>query len=310
MKKGWLRAVGIVLIMSVCCTWAAAMPRMLIPGGCTMGIKLYSKGVIITGVMENSAAEEAGLRKGDLILSVDGEAIHTAQGLRTRLDDEVILTIQRKGKETKIIAEPDESADGYALGVYVRDSMAGIGTLTYYDPEGQSFGALGHGVNDADTGLLLPLEAGVAVSSSVAEVKRGEDGVPGELKGKFNVHDIMGSVDRNTENGIFGKLSKSIEGVPIPVAMKGEVRTGTAEILSNVQGVRVCSYSVEILKVYSNEDDAGRNLLLRVTDEALLRQTGGIVQGMGVIDNRDNTEKPENTGFFAVTLSNDPTTGV
>ena len=307
MKKTWFRVISGLLVVLLCSTWAAAMPRMLVPGGSTMGIKLYSKGVVITGFEEQSAAQKAGLKKGDIILAVDGETIHTAQGLRGCLDDdELVLTVQRKGKETTIPVEPDKTAEGYKLGAYIRDSMAGIGTVTYCDPETGEFGALGHGVSDVDAGVLLPLEAGVAVASSVSEVKKGSIGAPGELKGAFDVRNILGAVGKNTEMGIFGKLKKPIAGKPLPAASSHEVHAGKAEILSNVQGIEVRSYSVEILKIYAKDNDSGKNMLIRVTDENLLRQTGGIVQGMS---GSPIIQDGKLVGAVTHVLVNDPTRG-
>lgn len=280
MKKMWFRCGAAWLLAWVCCCQAWAMPKELVPGGCTVGIKLYSRGVIVTEVDPHSAAEEAGLKKGDVILAVDGAEVHTAEGLRRSLDDEIVLTVLRKGKKTDISAEPDETAEGHRLGAYIRDSMAGIGTVTYCDPETGDFGALGHGVNDVDTRQLLPLQAGVVVPSSVSEIKRGQVGEPGELKGIFDVRQILGVVEENTEEGIFGTMKTPLPGKPLPVAVASAVKTGSASILSNIHGEEVRAYSVEILKIYSNDRERGRNMLLRVTDEELLRQTGGIVQGM------------------------------
>ena len=277
MKKQIMRMLT-TICLAVCCTVSAsALPKTLIPGGCTIGVKLYAQGPVVTGFEKRSAAKEAGLKKGDVIIQVDGEAVHTAAALRESLEEEqVILTILRDGKEAEFCVKPKNSQ----IGAYVQDSVAGIGTVTYYDPNTGEFGALGHGVSHADTGLLVPVEAGVAVKSTVADVVKGESGVPGELKGHFDVNTILGEVAVNDAHGIFGTLSVPVAGTPMPVAEAGEVETGPATILANVTGEQVQSYSVEILKLYPHADDAGRNLLLRVTDPALLQATGGIVQGM------------------------------
>ena len=277
MKKKGFRCFVAAVWISICCVWVSAKPNMLVPGGNTVGIKLYSKGLVITGFEDASAAREAGLKKGDVILAVDGEIIHTAQNLRDKLDGEpVILSVLRKGREERFRVKPDDRK----IGAYIRDSMAGIGTVTYYDPETGSFGALGHGVNDMDAEVILPLEAGVVVSSSVSEIKKGKCGEPGELKGVFDVHKILGSVERNTEMGIFGKLKEPLNGKPLPLADEEEIETGAAVIFSNITGTQVQSYSVEILKLYPQDDGDGKDLLLKVTDKELLSQTGGIVQGM------------------------------
>ena len=306
MKKMWFRCGAAWLLAWVCCCQAWAMPKELIPGGCTVGIKLYSRGVIVTEVDPHSAAEQAGLKKGDVILAVDGAEVHTAEGLRRSLDDEVILTVLRKGKKTDVAAEPKETAEGRRLGAYIRDSMAGIGTVTYCDPETGDFGALGHGVNDVDTRELLPLEAGVVVPSSVSEVKRGQAGEPGELKGIFDVRQILGKVKDNTEKGIFGTMETPLSGKPLPVAEESAIKTGPAWILSNIRGEEVRAYSVEILKIYSNDRERGRNMLLQVTDEELLQQTGGIVQGMS---GSPIIQDGKLIGAVTHVLVNDPTRG-
>lgn len=307
MKKRGFRCLVAAIWMMILCSWTWAMPRMLVPGGTTVGIKLYSRGIVVTGFELDSAAKEAGLKKGDVVLAVDGELVHTTQSLRESLDeDRVTLTVLRKGKKEEIMVEPDVTEEGRKMGAYVRDSMAGIGTVTYYDPETGSFGALGHGVNDVDADILLPLEAGVVVSSSVAEIKKGKIGEPGELKGVFDVHNILGPVERNTELGIFGKMAEPLSGEPLPVAQSTEIKIGPAFILSNIQGMNVQTYSVEILKIYTHNDGSGKDMLIRVTDKNLLEQTGGIVQGMSgstIIQNG------KIVGAVTHVLVNDPTRG-
>ena len=277
MKKQIIRLLTAVCLALACSISAAALPKTLIPGGCTVGVKLYTQGLVVTGFESRSAAKAAGLKKGDVIIQVDGEAVHTAAALRECLEEEqVILKILRNGREAEFCVRPN----GNQIGAYVRDSLAGIGTVTYYDPDTGAFGALGHGVSDSETKMLLPVEAGVVVESSVADVKKGRDGAPGELKGSFDVNTILGKVERNAERGIFGTLDVPIPGTPLPVAEAGEAEPGPAEIWANVDGREVRSYSVEILRIYPHADETGRNLLLEVTDPALLSATGGIVQGM------------------------------
>ncbi len=277
MKKQIIRLLTAACLALACSISAAALPKTLIPGGCTIGVKLYTQGLVVTGFESRSAAKAAGLKKGDVIIQVDGEAVHTAAALRECLEEEqVILKILRNGREAEFCVRPN----GNQIGAYVRDSLAGIGTVTYYDPDTGAFGALGHGVSDSETKMLLPVEAGVVVESSVADVKKGRDGAPGELKGSFDVNTILGKVERNAERGIFGTLDVPIPGTPLPVAEAGEAEPGPAEIWANVDGREVRSYSVEILRIYPHADETGRNLLLEVTDPALLATTGGIVQGM------------------------------
>ena len=299
MKKLWIAA-----LLALCCaTTAQALPRTLIPGGCTVGIKLYSQGLVVTGFEKGSAARAAGMKRGDVIIEVDGEAIHTAAALRDSLDEEqVTVTVLRRGREAELCIKPEDRK----LGAYIRDSMAGIGTVTYYDPNTGDFGALGHGVTDVDAEVLLPLEAGIVVHSAVTAVEKGTGGEPGELKGKFDIHRILGSVEQNGENGIFGTLTTPIPGKSIPIATTDEIETGEATILSNISGTDVRSYSVEILKIYPHPTQPGRNLLLKITDPTLLQQTGGIVQGMS---GSPIIQDGKLVGAVTHVLVNDPTRG-
>lgn len=303
MKKQLMRMLTVLCLAVACSVSASALPKTLIPGGCTVGVKLYTQGLVVTGFEKKSAAKEAGLKKGDVIIQVDGETVHTAAALRQCLaEDRVILTILRNGKEAEFCVRPKENQ----IGAYVQDSIAGIGTVTYYDPDTGDFGALGHGVSNVETELLMPVEAGVVVKSSVADVKKGEAGAPGELKGKFDVNAILGEVNVNDTRGIFGKLTAPILGKPIPVAESGEIETGEATILANVSGEEVRSYSVEILKIYPHADDTGRNMLLQITDEELLNSTGGIVQGMS---GSPIIQDGKLVGAVTHVLVNDPTRG-
>ena len=303
MKKRILRIVSAICVAAALSVSALAAPKMLIPGGCTVGIKLHTRGLVITQLAEGSAAKEAGLKKGDIIVEVDGEEVHTTQALKERMaDDEVVVTVLRNGREAEFCVMPKTGQ----LGAYVRDSIAGIGTLTYYDPMTGAFGALGHGVNDAATACLIPVEDGAVLHSSVVEVAKGKSGTPGELKGKFDLSKILGSVQQNSVHGIFGTLTTPISAKPLPVAAEDEVRLGKATILANVSGNAVKSYTVEVLKIYPNAQETGRNLLLKVTDRELLEATGGIVQGMS---GSPIIQDGKIVGAVTHVLVNDPTRG-
>lgn len=281
MKKQILRLWAGLLLVLALTVQAAALPRALIPGGGTVGVKLYTQGLMVTGFDEDSPAQQAGLRKGDVILRVDGAQVRSTDSLRQAMyGGAVVLTVLRDGREATFRVMPTKTKEGFRLGAYIRDSLAGIGTVTYYDPDTGAFGALGHGVGDQDTGALLPIEAGVVVRSTVTGVEKGKAGTPGELKGKFDVETILGNVTDNTEHGIFGTLTTPVPGKPLPLAKASEIKPGPAEILSNVHGREVQAYSVKILKIYPAAKETGRNLLLEITDQRLLDATGGIVQGM------------------------------
>ena len=262
----------------------AAVPAFLMPGGNTVGLKLYTEGLLVADVTDGAAAQTAGLRAGDTILAADGEAVCTAQELVARIQEGegVLLTVRRGQQETEFYITPEKTQDGYRIGVSLRDHIAGIGTVTYYDPETKCFGALGHGVGAAGGTQLAGVTSGFVVSSSVASVCKGSRGTPGMLKGVFDLSRSIGAVTANCESGVFGVMQTLPHKALLPVAGADELHTGAAKILSNVDGTEVREYEIEILKLYPDAKN-GRNLLLRVTDPALLEKTGGIVQGMSCI---------------------------
>ncbi len=269
---------------------AAAEPvHELLAVGQPIGVKLFSDGVLVIGFSDGeSPAKDCGLKKGDIITALDGTALDSIEALRACLNagggSDAALTVKRGSRTLTLEVSPQRDVGGeYRLGAWVRDSMAGIGTMTFYDPKSGAFGALGHGVTDVDTGKLLPLDHGSIMNASVKAVKKGERGAPGELKGEFDFTRDCGTLYANTDCGIFGRLSpqdaETLGGKSYPIAKKDEIRPGQATILAAVSGNETKEYTIEIEKVYPASDTA-RNLLLRVTDEELLAQTGGVVQGM------------------------------
>ena len=202
-----------------------------------------------------------------------------------------------------------ENSQGvYQLGVWLRDSMAGIGTLTFADPETGLFGTLGHGINDVDTAVLMPLQSGSIMPASVPDVKRGASGQPGELHGQFDLTQDLGTLYANTSQGIFGQLkqAETVAGLePVPVASREQVKTGKATILSNIRGDEVEEFEVEITHVY-DQDEGARSLMLQVTDPDLLEATGGIVQGMS---GSPILQDGKLVGAVTHVLVNDPTRG-
>lgn len=263
--------------------------KELVPVGQAVGVKLFADGVLVVDFPEGvSSAKACGLKEGDMILAWNGTQINSTEHLQQLLaengDAQATLSVQRGNKTITLTAVPRAGEDGtYRLGAFVRDSMAGIGTMTFYDPQSGVFGALGHGVTDVDTGKLMPLDQGSTMEASVKAVKRGESGSPGELRGEFDLTRDSGTLYANTDCGIFGVADAEnfacLTRGALPVAEKSEVKTGKATILSNVSGTEVKEYEIKIEKVFATSADT-RNLLLRVTDEELLEKTGGIVQGM------------------------------
>jgi len=283
----------------------ASAAEMLIPGGQVVGLQLCNDAVTVAAFDDKLGAETkaAGLRIGDEIVSLNGKQISNAQDVVDALDRSegtVEMRIRRNGKEKKLRLCPRITRQGPRLGIYLRDGITGIGTVTWYDPDTGRFGTLGHGVNGAD-GELLDMTSGKAYEAEVASVKRGTSGEPGQLKGAVDTDDQVGSLYRNTQQGVFGITDEAWRGEALPVGQPDEVRLGQAMIRSTVSGDDIQEYSVEILKIYPNSGTDGRNLLLQVTDPALLATTGGIVQGMGVSYNRDNTGNPNSLRGFQVT---------
>ncbi len=272
------------------------LPESVIPGGHTLGVKLQTDGLMVVGMAPVntydgavSPADEAGITGGDIITHVGERAVYNVAELLEltgALTGEALeITYIRNGTMRNTTLIPAKSADDnkYRLGVWVRDSMAGIGTITFYDPETGLFGALGHGINEAETGRLLPMGSGHVLYSEVESVRQGQPGTPGELKGAFRNDKAYGHLLRNTESGLFGTLTTdeamgSPMQKPVDIALPSEIQTGEAFILSNVNGDKVERFDIEIVKIFSGDDC--RNFMIRVTDERLLDRTGGIVQGM------------------------------
>lgn len=272
----------------------AASARTVIPLGKAVGIKLFSDGVLVVGLSpvetETGAScpgRDCGLKTGDVITHINGgevDTIEQVQALVARCEDEP-LTIQavRGQRQLQLTAAAVENSQGvYQLGVWLRDSMAGIGTMTFYDPTSGVFGALGHGINDVDTSMLMPLESGSIMPASVSEVKKGTSGAPGELHGQFDLTRDLGTLYANTNLGIFGQMPRQTVGSavkPVEVASRSQVETGPATILSNIRGDEVEEFEIKITHLYP-AGDGTRSMMVEVTDPDLLAATGGIVQGM------------------------------
>lgn len=288
----------------------ALAAQTVIPGGQVIGIELLDGTVTVAAIDETLGenVRTAGVQTGDRILKIDGKTITEAGDVRYQLersDGTVEMEIEREGKTRKITLRPSVTREGPRLGVYLRQGITGVGTVTWYDPETGSFGALGHGVNTPQ-GELLTMKEGRVYSASVAGVIRGTSGEPGQLLGSLESRVPVGTLEKNTDRGIFGTVQIPWAGQEITVAAPGEVKTGEATILATVTGKQRQEYSVEILKIYPGSRQAGRNMLLRVTDPALLEATGGIVQGMS---GSPIIQDGKLVGAVTHVLVNDPTTG-
>ncbi len=278
-------------VKAVECTSSSEV-RTVIPCGTPFGIKMLTDGVIVTDFgcvdasrSQLSPAESAGIRKGDVIITVNGIDITDSNSLSEAVQlspDCCELGIIRDGDELSVTAKAQYSQkDGeYKLGLWTKDSCAGIGTMTFYDPDTGFFGGLGHAVSDSATGIRLPLLSGEITSVTITDVIKGGKGYPGELCGAFISDTEMGTLRINSECGVFGNMEMSpILNEPLEVADSDEIKKGAATILTTVFGMMPKEYDVEIVSV-DGGDSPTRNMTVRITDKELLATTGGIVQGM------------------------------
>lgn len=286
MKRWLFKIVSLCMLLASITINAFAI--QLIPGGNTVGIDLQTQGVIVVKVTSKCTAD---LQTGDAILSVNGTTVHSAAEIQQLLSKSVkatTLEIIRNGQHRKICIPLHDKTE--QLGVYVRDHLSGIGTITYIDPANGNFGALGHGVHDMETGKLLSVAGGCIFPAKIVAVQKGQTGKPGRLEGTPMALIPDGEIQKNTPYGVFGTISANRKTQQaLEVAKKEQIRTGKATILSTISGTHVQEYDVTILKIYPTDKQTGRNLLLQVTDPKLLSTTGGIVQGMSgspILQNR------------------------
>ncbi|MBP5610637.1 MAG: PDZ domain-containing protein [Clostridia bacterium] len=258
--------------------------RKLIPGGGVFGIRIFCDGVLVAGGREGgSAGIEAGLRPGDLIVSVNGKKVGTVRDLTEAVaksgGSSLALSVLREEETLSLTVTPARYEGGdWQLGIFVRDNAAGIGTVTFIDPETGAFGGLGHAIGDGKTGKPLRLKAGTVTGVILDGIKRGKVGEPGELRGMLRPGGV-GTVTANTECGVFGRLTEIPAGAALPVAAPDEVCEGDATILCTLKNGSVGEYAVELGDL-TCEAGCLRCFSVKVTDPALLALTGGIVRGM------------------------------
>lgn len=308
--KRFLSSVALSMALFAALPLQARAAELLIPVGRIIGLQLRNDTITVAAYDDSlgANARSAGLKIGDEIVKIDGVEIDCAEDVRSALSssgDTVELIVRRGSKLSTLNITPEQTTDGPRLGVYLRQGIAGIGTVTFYDPETGKFGTLGHGVSDA-RGSLLKMTAGSAYEASLMSVKKGKCGDPGQLKGCAEAVSTFGTLLRNTPQGVFGITKQGWKGEPVPVADYEEITTGSAVIRSQVCGDSVQEYSVEILKIYPESRSDGRNFLIKVTDPKLLETTGGIVQGMSGSPILQNGRI---VGAVTHVLVNDPTMG-
>lgn len=269
---------------------------MVIPGGMPIGIYLETKGVMVLGTDEitdmDGIKKEPSAHKvkaGDYIVGINHQKIRDKSELIEAVkmldNSDVILEISRNNEQIEVRTEAVKfDADEYKLGIWVRDNAQGLGTVTFLDAKSR-FGALGHGIHDVDTNELLRISSGTLYTTSIKDIQKGEDGIPGGMEGIiiYNNYNILGSITKNTDAGIFGKIDRIdtlfSDQTPVSVAEKEEIREGPATIRCAVEG-KVKEYEVEITGIDLNAAEVNKGIVLKVTDQELLKVTGGIVQGM------------------------------
>ncbi len=330
-KKGGAGLVLCALLVLTMLTSAAVLPAAavqskrdfsgdsVILGGVPFGIKFSTEGVTVIGFSDidglsknQNPAYLAGLRAKDVIVKINGREINDAAELTGVVEEsggkEITLTYKRGKNEKTIGITPiySNSEKRYKTGIWVKDSGAGIGTLTYIQPDTREFGGLGHGICDADTGELIRMSGGDVVNVKVHAIKKGISGTPGELKGHFEAGEI-GDLYINSDCGVFGKLTKIPEGCGerVCVAMRDEIRDGEAYIVCTLDdGVR-CQYKIEISAINKNASGS-KCFMIKVTDPKLIDKTGGIVQGMSGSPIIQNGKL---IGAVTHVMINDPTVG-
>lgn len=268
------------------------------PGGMPIGVRVNSEGVLIVGYSdieinnekEESPGKTSGLEIGDVILKVNGIEMHNSKDLLKAVKqsekDSIKVDILRHGENiTKIVHLKKENNKEYKIGLWIRDSTAGVGTMTFYEPESQKFGALGHPITDSDTNEPFLIKNGDVIESSIISIRKGEKGAPGELKGIFiNESSPQGTIKRNTQSGIFGQLDSgklsNCASKPLRVGFRDEIVTGKAKIITTIDENGPQEYEIEIEKLLNQSYASSKSMVIKVTDPRLLEKTGGIVQGM------------------------------
>ncbi len=285
-------------------------------GGDVFGIKLYTKGVMVIKIDAadanggQSPARIADIRCGDSITHVNGSVLVNADDFISAVENsggkELSLTVERDGEKLDLKLKPTVSDSGrYRAGLWVRDSSAGIGTVTFYDNDNMIFAGLGHGVCDVDTGKIMPLSGGEAVKATVNGFYKSSSGDPGELCGVFS-ETALGGLRVNGATGVYCTLNEVADAKQLPVALESEVKEGAAQIIATIDGNGPQYYDAQITKVYPASGNEERNLIIKITDKELLERTGGILQGMSGSPIIQNSML---VGAVTHVFVNDPTQG-
>ena len=296
----------------------------VIPVGQVAGLKLYTTGVLVVGMSEIKGIdnkkykpyENTGIQEGDTIVQIENDEITGTKELIQKVNSskgkELNLKYVRDGEILECAISPVKTgASEFKLGLWVRDSAAGIGTMTYYEPETKNFAALGHGITDVDTGKLINISNGQFITTKVLSIIKGEDGAPGKIQGSISEQSNIGTIKKNSIFGIYG-VAEDLQKIKIDpnkkmnVAIRNEIELGEATILCSLDDEKTKEYKIQIEKIYLNNNYDNKSMLIKVTDKELIEKTGGIIQGMSgspVIQNG------KFIGAITNVLVNDPTKG-
>lgn len=294
-----LRLFGILPVKNV---QVQVLPQTkLVPGGHSVGVLLHSEGVIVVGQSivqdkqghRHNPAAEAGLKVGDVILKINGKTVTSDTQVASIIDQagktnkKIIIKYKRDNEinETEIKPILCGETGRYRIGLYIRDSAAGVGTLSFYNPATGRYGALGHVISDADTNKPIEIGDGKIVRASIQGIQAGLKGRPGEKIGMFiNDKQFAGSIDKNTKFGIYGTMNENLTNPfynsPIPIALADQIKEGPAEMLTVLDGEKIEKFQVRIKKIIHQQTPDSKGLIIEVTDSRLLKRTGGIIQGM------------------------------
>lgn len=268
-------------------------PKKVSVSGESFGIKLYTDGVIIVGIRDVETdkgkcnpAKEAGLEKGDIIIEINGKKVYSADSVTDILNDnngkDYKITVKRNGNYKEFLLKPAYSSSQgcYKVGLWVRDSTAGVGTITYYDKSNNTVSALGHPITDVDTNEIMPILDGEAVRATVTKIYKSKAGEAGSLCCEFT-NDIIGTLKKNCQSGIYGKYTCTLKNTyEYEVASPNEIVRGPVQILCTIDSGKARFYNAQISRISYRENKKGKNMVVKITDERLLEKTGGIVQGM------------------------------
>ena len=272
----------------------SVIPRTtVIPLGKAIGMKLYTEGVLVVGMSEidgKKPYEKSGIEEGDTIVEVDNIEINSTDELIECVNSsngkKLEITYISDEEEKTASIEPVQTGENeYKLGLWVRDAAAGVGTLTFYEPSTGSFACLGHGINDVDTYELINIANGELVTTNILDIVKGEDGKPGEIRGSIDNGVTLGDISKNTAFGVYGNITNLsrlniANSMEMEVANRSEIKTGKAEIMCELENGKTQNYEIEIQKIFTENNQDNKSMLIKVTDEDLIEKTGGIIQGM------------------------------